>query len=166
MKVDIGVTDYRLSEIAVGTVRPSREEGILMAKMLLELKRQSPTAEIVSSNGDQKAFGEREVKPLVNIQHIPYNTKLYTAPPAFIMLPDDYYIMPKSLTGENEVKNALMGKFTVTYPAFCQECEDGYINERKCNFCCGSGAVDDQLYIDWMTIKSIYSAIVEHYAAT
>ena len=36
-----------------------------------------PVAEVVSIYGDPEAFGEREIKPLVGIQQMPYGTKLY-----------------------------------------------------------------------------------------
>jgi hypothetical protein len=42
---------------------------------------EQPIAEVVSKFGDPESFGEREIKVLVNIQKMPYNTKLYTAPP-------------------------------------------------------------------------------------
>ena len=36
-----------------------------------------PVAEVVSIYGDPVAFGEREIRPLVGIQQMPYGTKLY-----------------------------------------------------------------------------------------
>lgn len=36
-------------------------------------------AEIRSMHGDPEAFGEREIKALVDIQRMPYGTKLYAA---------------------------------------------------------------------------------------
>ena len=36
-----------------------------------------PVAEVVSIYGDHEAFGEREIRPLVGIQQMPYGTKLY-----------------------------------------------------------------------------------------
>ena len=39
-----------------------------------------PVAEIVSRFGDPESFGERELKPLTDIQRYPYDTKLYAAP--------------------------------------------------------------------------------------
>lgn len=36
-----------------------------------------PVAEVVSIYGDPEAFGEREIRPLVGIQQMPYGTKLY-----------------------------------------------------------------------------------------
>ncbi|MDX7086470.1 hypothetical protein [Klebsiella oxytoca] len=37
----------------------------------------APVAEVVSIYGDHEAFGEREIRPLVGIQQMPYGTKLY-----------------------------------------------------------------------------------------
>lgn len=37
----------------------------------------APVAEVVSIYGDPEAFGEREIRPLVGIQQMPYGTKLY-----------------------------------------------------------------------------------------
>lgn len=37
-----------------------------------------PVAEVVSIYGDPEAFGEREIRPLVGIQQMPYGTKLYS----------------------------------------------------------------------------------------
>ncbi|MEF0066810.1 DUF551 domain-containing protein [Klebsiella pneumoniae] len=36
-----------------------------------------PVAEVVSIYGDHEAFGEREIRPLIGIQQMPYGTKLY-----------------------------------------------------------------------------------------
>lgn len=36
-----------------------------------------PVAEVVSIYGNSEAFGEREIRPLVGIQQMPYGTKLY-----------------------------------------------------------------------------------------
>lgn len=43
-----------------------------------------PVAEVVSKYGDPEAFGEREIRVLADadLQKIPYDTKLFTAPPA------------------------------------------------------------------------------------
>ncbi|HBQ5641982.1 TPA: hypothetical protein L7572_002030 [Klebsiella variicola] len=45
-----------------------------------------PVAEVVSIYGDPEAFGEREIRPLVGIQQMPYGTKLYRhAQPASVV---------------------------------------------------------------------------------
>lgn len=48
-----------------------------------------PVAEVVSIYGDHEAFGEREIRPLVGIQQMPYGTKLYRhARPGQVVLKD------------------------------------------------------------------------------
>lgn len=48
-----------------------------------------PVAEVVSIYGDPEAFGEREIRPLVGIQQMPYGTKLYRhAQPAPEAMPE------------------------------------------------------------------------------
>lgn len=45
--------------------------------MALGAMDSEPVAEVVSIYGDPEAFGEREIRPLVGIQQMPYGTKLY-----------------------------------------------------------------------------------------
>lgn len=59
-----------------------------------------PVAEVVSIYGDPEAFGEREIRPLVGIQQMPYGTKLYRhAQPVPIvqMVPEEApeHLLPK-----------------------------------------------------------------------
>lgn len=70
------ITRDRLQEIA--------EDGFLkhgeskeLARMALAAMDSEPVAEVVSIYGDPEAFGEREIRPLVGIQQMPYGTKLY-----------------------------------------------------------------------------------------
>lgn len=61
-----------------------------------------PVAEVVSIYGDPEAFGEREIRPLVGIQQMPYGTKLYRhAQPApvaqCVTLGDSPYDVPHSM---------------------------------------------------------------------
>lgn len=70
------LTKERLQEIA--------EDGFLkhgeskeLARMALSAMDGEPVAEVVSIYGDPEAFGEREIRPLVGIQQMPYGTKLY-----------------------------------------------------------------------------------------
>ncbi|HHX3152020.1 TPA: DUF551 domain-containing protein [Klebsiella pneumoniae] len=70
------ITRERLQEIA--------EDGFLkhgeskeLARMALAAMDSEPVAEVVSIYGDPEAFGEREIRPLVGIQQMPYGTKLY-----------------------------------------------------------------------------------------
>ncbi|MDL5478934.1 hypothetical protein QSI24_06915 [Klebsiella quasipneumoniae] len=48
-----------------------------VARMALAAMDSEPVAEVVSIYGDPEAFGEREIRPLVGIQQMPYGTKLY-----------------------------------------------------------------------------------------
>lgn len=53
------------------------KEIVELARMALEAMDSEPVAEVVSIYGDPEAFGEREIRPLVGIQQMPYGTKLY-----------------------------------------------------------------------------------------
>lgn len=52
-------------------------EEMLAIRMALAAMDSEPVAEVVSIYGDPEAFGEREIRPLVGIQQMPYGTKLY-----------------------------------------------------------------------------------------
>lgn len=61
---------------------PPDEKFSLLISALRELQERrkadrEPVAEVVSIYGDSEAFGEREIRPLVGIQQMPYGTKLY-----------------------------------------------------------------------------------------
>lgn len=60
-----------------GAISLNGEYTLAAYKMLLATMNSEPIAEVVSIYGDPEAFGEREIKPLVGIQQIPYGTKLY-----------------------------------------------------------------------------------------
>lgn len=60
-----------------GAISLHGEYNLTAYKMLLATLDVEPVAEVVSIYGDPEAFGEREIKPLVGIQQIPYGTKLY-----------------------------------------------------------------------------------------
>ncbi|HCQ9145264.1 TPA: DUF550 domain-containing protein [Klebsiella pneumoniae] len=56
--------------------------GYVLLSVELQERRKSamdsePVAEVVSIYGDPEAFGEREIRPLIGIQQMPYGTKLY-----------------------------------------------------------------------------------------
>ena len=53
------------------------EELARMALAVIDGEPAAPVAEVVSIYGDPEAFGEREIRPLVGIQQMPYGTKLY-----------------------------------------------------------------------------------------
>lgn len=48
-----------------------------LIRQSLAAMESEPVAEVVSIYGDPEAFGEREIRPLVGIQQMPYGTKLY-----------------------------------------------------------------------------------------
>lgn len=48
-----------------------------LAAFRLAAMDSEPVAEVVSIYGDHEAFGEREIRPLIGIQQMPYGTKLY-----------------------------------------------------------------------------------------
>ncbi|KAA0473360.1 hypothetical protein [Klebsiella variicola] len=54
-----------------------------------------PVAEVVSIYGDHEAFGEREIRPLIGIQQMPYGTKLYRHVQPAPVVPDGYVMVPK-----------------------------------------------------------------------
>lgn len=76
------LTRERLEELAAGqsgfNLRiATLEESQELARMALAALDNEPVAEVVSIYGDSEAFGEREIRPLVGIQQMPYGTKLY-----------------------------------------------------------------------------------------
>ncbi|WP_220139788.1 hypothetical protein [Klebsiella grimontii] len=76
------ITRERLQELAAGqsgfNLRTATyEESQELARMALAALDSEPVAEVVSIYGDPEAFGEREIRPLVGIQQMPYGTKLY-----------------------------------------------------------------------------------------
>lgn len=60
-----------------------------VARMALAAMDSEPVAEVVSIYGDPEAFGEREIRPLVGIQQMPYGTKLYRHVQPAPVVPDD-----------------------------------------------------------------------------
>ncbi|HFT3384871.1 TPA: hypothetical protein ACHT43_001931 [Klebsiella variicola] len=71
------ITRERLLEIIVTGPEASGAEQNELARMALGAMDSEPVAEVVSIYGDPEAFGEREIRPLVGIQQMPYGTKLY-----------------------------------------------------------------------------------------
>ena len=55
----------------------SSDEIMELSRIALAAMDSDPVAEVVSIYGDPEAFGEREIRPLVGIQQMPYGTKLY-----------------------------------------------------------------------------------------
>ncbi|WP_228289399.1 hypothetical protein [Klebsiella pneumoniae] len=76
------ITRERLQELAEGQSgfnlrTATHEESQELSRMALAAMDSEPVAEVVSIYGDPEAFGEREIRPLVGIQQMPYGTKLY-----------------------------------------------------------------------------------------
>ncbi|HFS1587389.1 hypothetical protein ACYBQU_14330 [Klebsiella pneumoniae] len=65
-----------------------RQLEALIRQSLAEMDGE-PVAEMVSIYGDPEAFGEREIRPLVGIQQMPYGTKLYRHAQPVPVVPDD-----------------------------------------------------------------------------
>ncbi|MEJ8013198.1 hypothetical protein WKE70_26790 [Klebsiella pneumoniae] len=85
------ITRERLQEIAEDGFLKHGESKVL-ARMALAAIDGEPVAEVVSIYGDPEAFGEREIRPLVGIQQMPYGTKLYRhAQPASVVDADDNF---------------------------------------------------------------------------
>lgn len=66
--------------------------GYVLLSVELQERRKAdsePVAEVVSIYGDPEAFGEREIRPLVGIQQMPYGTKLYRHAQPAPVVPDD-----------------------------------------------------------------------------
>lgn len=70
------ITREQLFEI-IETDHVQCGEASYLARMALAAMDSEPVAEVVSIYGDPEAFGEREIRPLVGIQQMPYGTKLY-----------------------------------------------------------------------------------------
>lgn len=82
------ITRERLQEIAEDGFLKHGESKVL-ARMALAAIDGEPVAEVVSIYGDPEAFGEREIRPLVGIQQMPYGTKLYRHAQPAPVVPDE-----------------------------------------------------------------------------
>lgn len=97
------ITRERAQQIFLGNgPEPSASEERELARMALAAMDSEPVAEVVSIYGDTEAFGEREIRPLVGIQQMPYWTKLYRhAQPVpvvnYVPLGDSPYDVPYSM---------------------------------------------------------------------
>lgn len=98
MTSKLTITDERLAELVAFKPLPgtdinsaTRDEWMAMAAELQERRKadSEPVAEVVSIYGDPEAFGEREIRPLVGIQQMPYGTKLYRHAQTAPVVPDD-----------------------------------------------------------------------------
>ncbi|ODM69863.1 hypothetical protein [Klebsiella pneumoniae] len=88
------ITRERLEQLADNNTicKVSWDERIELAQIVLAAMDSEPVAEVVSIYGDPEAFGEREIRPLVGIQQMPYGTKLYRhAQPVPVVDADDNF---------------------------------------------------------------------------
>ncbi|VVJ56056.1 Uncharacterised protein [Klebsiella quasivariicola] len=74
--------DGKITEFAQRAAKAIRHLTYATTALQAELQERrkadsEPVAEVVSIYGDPEAFGEREIRPLVGIQQMPYGTKLY-----------------------------------------------------------------------------------------
>lgn len=74
--------DGKITEFAQRAAKAIRHLTDATTALQVELQERrkadsEPVAEVVSIYGDPEAFGEREIRPLVGIQQMPYGTKLY-----------------------------------------------------------------------------------------
>ncbi|NRG07178.1 hypothetical protein HRF95_04550 [Klebsiella variicola] len=93
------LSDSQLEEMIKSAVNssaplPPDEKFSQLISALRELQERrkadsEPVAEVVSIYGDPEAFGEREIRPLVGIQQMPYGTKLYRHAQPASVVPDD-----------------------------------------------------------------------------
>lgn len=104
------ITRERLEQLADNNTicKVSWDERIELARMALAAMDSEPVAEVVSIYGDPEAFGEREIRPLVGIQQMPYGTKLYLhAQPAPVVpeeaTPDSIEILASARRSDHAV---------------------------------------------------------------
>ena len=72
-------------------------------------------------------------------------------------------LMPRRLTAENGAKKLLSGEFHIyANDQQCPEC-DGFGGD--CDVCFGAGEVNQELTIDWTTIKAIYAKAADYFEA-
>ena len=103
-----------------------------------------PVAEVVSIYGDPEAFGEREIRPLVGIQQMPYGTKLYRhAQPAPVVpeeaTPDSIEILASARRRDHAVfqwdedqRNAAADSWNAFRAAMLQELKKSAGTEAIC----------------------------------
>lgn len=88
MSDEIETIDKNPKSWAAWKREAERLQGIIDG-MTLATMDSEPVAEIVSIYGDPESFGEREIRPLVGIQQMPYGTKLYRHAQPAPVVPDD-----------------------------------------------------------------------------
>jgi len=76
----------------------------------------------------------------------------------------DTVMMLRELTAENGAKALLIGEFKELITLPCPKCadDDGII--ENCEICKGFGSYEQEVWIDWTTIKEIYAMAVDKLA--
>lgn len=78
---------------------------------------------------------------------------------------EERILMPKALTAENGAKYLLLGDFSQTIDVSCLDCINGMAGgdmDQECETCGGSGSLEQDVVIDWTTIKEIYAKAVKY----
>lgn len=88
MSDEIETIDKNPKSWAAWKREAERLQGIIDG-MTLATMDSEPVAEVVSIYGDPEAFGEREIRPLIGIQQMPYGTKLYRHAQPAPVVPDE-----------------------------------------------------------------------------
>lgn len=120
----------------------------------MDSKPAAPVAEVVSIYGDPEAFGEREIRPLVGIQQMPYGTKLYRhAQPSIVpdAIPVSRDIDAGYLSGWNDCRAAMLAAAPQPQNApqnipeiipdcWCRTCRPVVLNDMRFVVCpdCGN----------------------------
>ena len=111
---------------------------------LLAAMDSEPVAEVVSIYGDPEAFGEREIRPLIGIQQMPYGTKLYRhAQPAPVVpgeaTPDSIEILASARRRDHAVfqwdedqRNAAADSWNACRASMLQELKKSAGTEATC----------------------------------
>jgi hypothetical protein len=99
MKSTLAITRERMEEIILDK-RASLEEFMTITRMALAAMDSELVAEVVSIYGDPEAFGEREIRPLVGIQQMPYGTKLFRHAQPAPVIPSELHPDTKKLVTE------------------------------------------------------------------
>lgn len=78
-----------------------------------------------------------------------------------VSIPDEYCLMPRSLTAENGAKALLLGEFKLEVTQECPECRELDEPAEGCEICDGEGEYGQRHVIPWDKLKFIYSVAVK-----
>ena len=70
--------------------------------------------------------------------------------------------MPRSLTADNGAKYLMSWEFSESINMLCEYCVS---DEDECEFCHGTGELEQKVPVSWDTIKAIYAKAVDHFTA-